>query len=165
MDLLRNRKLRNLESVALSSHPTEAITTPDSPRPRPITKLSKNKERTTFHPGKSHSVTWRHWRFTSPMLSGNAINLCRILSHWESAINGQIPPQGHEFGTNLGAKKIHLIPEGWQSSLCGLLMYQLPRPTTAKEAIWTAIIGPQGNSVESPAQGKAGMAEWQTRRT
>ena len=29
-------------------------------------------------------------------------------------MNGPIPPPGYGFGTNMGAEKIHLMPEGWQ---------------------------------------------------
>ena len=50
-------------------------------------------------------------------------------------MNGPIPPPGYAFGTNLVAEKIHLMPEGWQSSLCGRYMYKLPRQTVPADEV------------------------------
>ena len=45
------------------------------------------------------------------------------------------PPERYEFGTNVGATKIHLMPVGWNSSLCGLMMAQLFRQATTDDQV------------------------------
>ena len=50
-------------------------------------------------------------------------------------MSGPTPPERYEFGTKLGATKIHLMPVGWKSSLCGLMMAQLCRQATTDDQV------------------------------
>ncbi|MCH8987933.1 MAG: transposase [Chloroflexi bacterium] len=53
-------------------------------------------------------------------------------------MNGPIAPQGHQFGINLAIGEVHLLPDGQEASLCGLLMYPLRRETTAADQVCQA---------------------------
>lgn len=50
-------------------------------------------------------------------------------------MNGPIAPQEHQFGINLANGEVHLLPDGQEASLCGLLMYPLRRETTPADEV------------------------------